>query len=82
MGATRGIPTWPRIPVIARWQQITKNAECGFCRLEPAKTKPTLVDKVFYRWQLTSQLSADLVPTHSVLARDTLTQLFCIENTC
>ena len=58
-----------------RSRQIIQYADSGFFRFGLTKTKLTLVDKVFYRRQLTPQLSADPVPTHSVLAHDTLTQL-------
>ena len=48
----------------------------AFLGLDPRKNKPTLVDKVRYRGQLPSELYADLVATHTVLARVPHTQLF------
>lgn len=47
----------------------------AFLGLDPPKNKPTLVDKVLYRGQLPSELYADLVATHTVLARVPHTQL-------
>lgn len=47
----------------------------AFLELSPPKTKLTLVDKVFYRRQLPSDLYADFVATHTVLARVPHTQL-------